>query len=164
MTGVKPSTSEGAGREEHLMDIHSCINFILSNTQNAVYGYFKKRLQAFDITPSQYALLQCLYAQDGLTPSQLAQALRLDTSSITGILGRLEKKGLIDRVYSQEDRRSVRIHLRDEGKALWAQVDRVIEDANATITAGLDQERYEQLLAALTLLEHNTEAAQSEEV
>lgn len=144
------------------MDIHNCINFILSNTQNAVYNYFKRRLQDFDITPSQYALLQRLYVQDGLTPSQLAQELRLDTSSITGILGRLEKKGLIDRVYSQEDRRSVRIHLREEGKALWAQVDRVIEDANARITEGLDAERYDQLLSSLTLLEHNTEAAQGE--
>lgn len=144
------------------MDIHNCINFILSNTQNAVYNYFKKRLQAFDVTPSQYALLQRLYVQDGLTPSQLAQELRLDTSSITGILGRLEKKGLIDRVYSQEDRRSVQIHLREEGRELWAQVDQVIEDANVKITAGLDDEHYGQLLSALTLLERNTQTAQGE--
>lgn len=138
------------------MEINNCINFILSNAQNAVYNYFKKRLSDYDITPSQYALLQCLYAQDGLTPSQLAQALRLDTSSITGILGRLEKKALIERVYSQEDRRSVRIFLREEGKALWAQVDRVIEDANAKITSGLDEDHYAQFLSSLSLIEHNT--------
>ena len=138
------------------MEFHSCINFILSNTQNAVYNYFKRALQQYDITPSQYALLQCLHAQDGLTPSQLAQALRLDTSSITGVLSRLEKKGLIDRVYNQEDRRSVSIHLRDEGNALWAQVDRVIDAANAKITQGLDQEHYEQFLSALAIIEGNT--------
>ena len=113
------------------MDIHSCINFILSNTQNAVNNYFKRELQEYDITPSQYALLQCLCTQAGLTPSQLAQELRLDTSSITVILSRLEKKGLIDRVYNQEDRRSVSIHLREEGRSLWSQVDRVIDEANA---------------------------------
>ena len=138
------------------MEFHSCINFILSNAQNAVYNYFKRALQQFDITPSQYALLQCLHAQDGLTPSQLAQALRLDTSSITGVLSRLEKKGLIDRVYNQEDRRSVSIHLRDEGNTLWAQVDRVIDAANAKITQGLDQEHYEQFLSALAIIEGNT--------
>ena len=138
------------------MEINSCINFILSNAQNAVHNYFKRKLQDYDITPSQYSLLHCLYVQDGLTPSQLAQALRLDTSSITGILGRLEKKGLIDRVYSQEDRRSVSIHLREEGKALWLQVDRVIEEANAKITSGLDTERYAQFLSSLEIIEHNT--------
>ena len=135
------------------MDIHSCINFILSNTQNAVNNYFKRELQEYDITPSQYALLQCLCTQDGLTPSQLAQELRLDTSSITGILSRLEKKGLIDRVYNQEDRRSVSIHLREEGRSLWSQVDRVIDEANAKITNGLDPEHYAQFLSALSMIE-----------
>ena len=74
------------------MEINSCINFILSNAQNAVQNYFKRELQQYDITPSQYALLQCLHTQDGLTPSQLAQALRLDTSSITGVLSRLAQQ------------------------------------------------------------------------
>ena len=139
------------------MEFHSCINFILSNTQNAVYNYFKRALQQYDITPSQYALLQCLHAQDGLTPSQLAQALRLDTSSITGVLSRLEKKGLIDRIYSQEDRRSVSIHLREEGKAFWDQVDQAIEAANEQVTRGLDAEHYAQFLDALALIERNTQ-------
>ena len=40
------------------MEINSCINFILSNAQNAVQNYFKRELQQYDITPSQYALLQ----------------------------------------------------------------------------------------------------------
>ena len=120
------------------METRDCINFILSNTQNAVYSYFKKKLQEFDITPSQYSLLSCLRSQDGQTPSQLAQSLRLDTSSITGILSRTEKKELIGRSYSQEDRRSVSIHLRPEGAALLSQVDRVIEEANAKITRGFD--------------------------
>lgn len=138
------------------MEINSCINFILTNAQNAVHNYFKRQLQDYDITPSQYALLHCLHVQDGLTPSQLAQALRLDTSSITGILGRLEKKGLIDRIYSQEDRRSVSIHLRDEGKALSTQVDRVIEEANAKILDGLDPKLYQQFLSVIYFIEQNT--------
>lgn len=138
------------------MEINSCINFILTNAQNAVHNYFKRQLQDYDITPSQYALLHCLHVQDGLTPSQLAQALRLDTSSITGILGRLEKKGLIDRIYSQEDRRSVSIHLRDEGKALSTQVDRVIEDANTKILDGLDPKLYQQFLSVIYFIEQNT--------
>lgn len=85
------------------------------------------------------------------------QALRLDTSSITGVLSRLEKKGLIDRIYSQEDRRSVSIHLREEGKALWDQVDQVIEAANEKVTRGLDADHYAQFLDALSLIEHNTQ-------
>lgn len=139
------------------METSDCINFILSNAQNAVYSYFKKRLQEFDITPSQYSLLSCLRSQDGQTPSQLAQALKLDTSSITGILSRTEKKDLIGRSYSQEDRRSVSIYLRPEGSALLNQVDRVIEEANAKITRGFDSKHYEQFLTYLSMIESNTQ-------
>lgn len=139
------------------METRDCINFILSNTQNAVYSYFKKKLQEFDITPSQYSLLSCLRTQDGQTPSQLAQAMKLDTSSITGILGRTEKKDLIGRSYSQEDRRSVFIHLRPEGAALLSQVDRVIEEANAKIIRGFDPQHYEQFLTYLSMIENNTQ-------
>ena len=138
------------------MESNDCINFILSNTQNAVYNYFKRKLQEYDATPSQYELLRCLWKQDGLTPSQLAQAMHLDTSSITGILGRLEKKNLIDRVYSQEDRRSVSIYLREEGKQLWNQIDHVIDEANEKIISGLSKKDYEQFLAFLMLIEQNT--------
>ena len=139
------------------MEISDCINFILSNTQNAVFSYFKKRLQEFDVTPSQYSLLSCLRSQDHQTPSQLAQAMKLDTSSITGILSRMEKKDLIGRSESQEDRRSVSIYLLPEGRALLEQVDQVIEEANAKITRGLDSTHYEQLRSYLTIIENNTQ-------
>jgi len=138
------------------MESNDCINFILSNTQNAVYNYFKRRLQDYDTTPSQYELLRCLWKHDGLTPSQLAQAMHLDTSSITGILGRLEKKNLISRVYSQEDRRSVSIYLREEGKQLWSQIDHVIDEANAKIISGFNEKDYSQFLSYLTMIENNT--------
>ena len=40
------------------MEVNECINFMLTSTQNAVFNYFKRRLQDFDTTPSQYALLR----------------------------------------------------------------------------------------------------------
>ena len=137
------------------MEMNDCINSILSNTQNTVYNYFKRKLQEYETTPSQYTLLRCLWKQDGLTPSQLAQALRLDTSTVTGILGRLEKKGLIVRNYNPEDRRSVSIHLCEGGKVLWKQIDQAIDEANAKILSGIDQESYSQFLACLSVMEKN---------
>ena len=61
-------------------------------------------------------------------------------------------------MYSQEDRRSVSIHLREEGKALWHQVDKVIEEANEKITRGLDADHYEQFLSYLNLIESNSQS------
>ena len=65
------------------MQLNECINFMLTNVQNAVFLCFKKQLQQFNVTPIQYALLKCLWDEDEQAPSQLAQHLCLDSSTVT---------------------------------------------------------------------------------
>ena len=81
--------------------------------------------------------------------------MHLDTSSITGMLGRLEAKGLIERTYSQEDRRSVQVSLCDEGKVLWNKLNSVIEDANRVVQAGITPAEYAKLAEQLRHIEQN---------
>ena len=145
------------------MEVNEYINFMLTRTQNAVFNYFKRRLQDFDTTPSQYALLRCLWKQEVQTPSQLAHELHLDTSTITGMRGRLEKKGLIERTYNQEDRRSVHVRLREEGKVLWEQIDRVIDEANEEVLRGIPAEDAAKLRQQLLLIEANAKECLSAE-
>ena len=93
------------------MQLHDCINFQLTNVQKSVFTYFKDSLAKFDVTPSQYALMSLLWDGEELSPSHIAQELDLDASSITGLLNRMESKELIQRIYSDEDRRGVTIVL-----------------------------------------------------
>ena len=144
------------------MEINSCINFILSNAQNAVHNYFKRQLQDYEITPSQYALLHCLYVQDGLTPSQLAQALRLDTSSITGILGRLEKKGLIARESVEHDARCKRIVLTDKADAIVADLKANGDRVERLLVGGFSDGEKAALRDYVARMRANIERAQRE--
>lgn len=137
------------------MELYDCINFRLNNAQNAVFAYFKDRLSIYELTPIQYALLKCLWKEDLQTPTQLAQTLRLDGSSITGILDRLEKKDLIQRVYGQLDRRSIQIHLLPGGAALQKPVEETIQDANEKVLAGIDPTAYEIFQQQLSIIEAN---------
>ena len=118
---------------------------MLSNTKNAVFLYFKKELQQFDITPIQYSLLACLWQEDQQTPSQLAQELCLDTSTVTGLLARLESKELLVRTFCQEDRRRIIVCLTEAGRALQSPIEALIERANAQVTAGLSPQEVETL-------------------
>lgn len=122
------------------MQLNECINFLMTNAQNAVLSYFKQSLKPYNITPIQYALLKCLWDKDGLTPSQLANLLSLDSSTITGILDRVENKGYVKRTYSPYDRRSITIYLTPEGKALQRPIEKVIEDSNAAVMKDMDPE------------------------
>ena len=142
-------------REGHFVELQECINFELISVQNAVFNYFKGKLAPLDVTPIQYALLKCLWTEDLQTPTQLAQTLRLDTSSITGILARLEKKELIERVYNRQDRRSIHVHLLESGAALQKPIETIIEESNREITAGIAPEDYRKFRQLLDVIESN---------
>lgn len=119
------------------MELNECINFILESTRNAVHTLFKDRLATFGVTPIQYSLLKCLWKTDMQTPTQLAQALRIDASTVTGVIERLERKTFVERIYSEKDRRSVHVCLKPEGAALKRDVEAAILEANAEVLAPL---------------------------
>ena len=125
------------------MKLQDCINFILTNAQNTVFTYFKHELSGLDVTPIQYATLKCLWEEDGQMPSQLAETLCLDSSTVTGILSRLEDKKLIRRDFRTDDRRKVVVHLTSEGSALENPINDIIERLNKEVTEGLSAEDME---------------------
>ena len=127
------------------MQLNECINFMLTNVQNVVFLCFKKQLQQYNVTPIQYALLKCLWDEDEQAPSQLAQRLYLDSSTVTGIMSRLEEKALIVREYSKTDRRRIIVCLTDAGRALQKPIEARIEETNRLVTQGLSAQEQRQL-------------------
>ncbi|WP_298018959.1 MarR family winged helix-turn-helix transcriptional regulator [uncultured Dysosmobacter sp.] len=140
------------------MELNECINFQLNNAQNAVFHYFKLMLAPYDVTPIQYALLKCLWTEDMQPPTQLAQTLQLDTSTVSGLLDRLEKKGLIERIYNTQDRRGIHVHLMNSGAALQGPIEETIMAANKEITAGINPEDLERFRLQLKVIENNAKA------
>lgn len=122
------------------MELYDCINFILNRVQNSVNSHFKAKLQPFGVTPIQYSILKCLWTQDMQMPSQLAQTLQVDASTITGVIERLENKQLVVRLYSREDRRSVCVCLTEKGRTLQSSIEAVIREANLEVTRGMRPE------------------------
>ena len=137
------------------MKLQECINFLLTNAQNTVFTYFKRELACLDVTPIQYATLKCLWEENGQMPSQLAESLNLDSSTVTGILGRLEDKGLIKRSFRMDDRRKVIVHLTDSGKALEQPVNTIIERLNAEVTEGLSADDMDVFHHHLKIISEN---------
>ena len=142
-------------KEENVVELYECINFILNRTQSAVHVYFKEKLTPFDVTPIQYSLLKCLWDNDMQTPTILAQALQMDTSTVTGLIERLERKNLVTREYSMEDRRSICVRLTPEGKSLQTGVEATIQQANLETMRGLTDEQINSFKRACALIQDN---------
>jgi len=140
------------------LTLSECINFLLNSSQNAVSLYLKQELQQFNVTPAQYALLKCLWEKNEQTPSQLATALHLDSSTITGILARLEEKKLVSRNFCATDRRRIIVCLTDEGWKLQPPIEELIDRVNESVTVNIPRDELLYLKDQLRLITRNAES------
>lgn len=140
------------------MELFECVNFTLTRAQNSVFNYFKSRLAPLDVTPVQYAVLKCLWDNGDQYPTQIAQAICLDTSTVTGILDRMEKKGLLERVHSDTDRRAVSIHIKQAGLDLRGDIESAVQLANDAVLDGIDKRHWAGLQEDLDKIVANVEA------
>ena len=72
----------------------------------------------YGLTSPQLICLKKLSDQKGMTPGGLAREVHLSHATVTGILNRLEKKGLVQRTRSTADGRSYLIQLTDSGLSM----------------------------------------------
>lgn len=78
-----------------------------------------RHIRSMRLTPSQFDVIATLGDTDGMTCSDLSAATLVTKGTLTGVLDRLEAKGLISRDGVKGDRRCIRIRLTDKGEALF---------------------------------------------
>jgi DNA-binding MarR family transcriptional regulator len=93
-------------------------------------GLFSTASRRLRLTPQQAQLL--CFAQH-LQPSfgELATLLHCDKTNITGLVDRLQRRGLLTREPDPNDRRMTRVHLTPQGEAVTGQFQQAI---NTTLT------------------------------
>jgi DNA-binding MarR family transcriptional regulator len=115
------------------MKLEECINFLLTKTQQKVHQLAKARFAPYHVTPVQYMVLYKLWEQDEQSISDLSEKVHLDTSTMTGVLDRLEKNILVERKPSQNDRRVNLICLTVGGKQLETVLRKEMEEVNKIV-------------------------------
>jgi MarR family transcriptional regulator, lower aerobic nicotinate degradation pathway regulator len=114
-----------------------------------VQGTLERRAGEHGISLIQTRLLGILRDRKP-TMNELAQLLGLDKSSTSGLVDRAERRGLVRRLPSQIDRRSVRVSLTVEGRALVQAVAHDFDQDIAAIVAPLDPAERATLTALLS--------------
>jgi MarR family transcriptional regulator, 2-MHQ and catechol-resistance regulon repressor len=90
---------------------------------------------AFDLTLAQLDVLVTLAQAEGasLNCSEIAEKTLITKGGITGILDRLEARGMVRRVHSREDRRSVLIQLSAKGVEIFRKLYPELQRHNRTL-------------------------------
>jgi len=121
----------------------------LRQISRAVDLHSRELLQRIGLTAPQVAALKALSRLQPVTIGGLARAIHLSQATLTGIVRRLENRGLATRTRSGTDRRSVVVELTAEGK-------RVVESAPSLLHERFHREfekleDWEQTLVLSTL-------------
>lgn len=111
------------------------------------------------LTESQTRVLEALEEFGPLTHSKLADKLQKTGGNITLVIDNLEKRSLVERVRSRQDRRSVEVHLTRRGRRLIRRVYprwmREIAEEMSALTAA-EQEELSRLCRKLGQAEAGT--------
>jgi DNA-binding MarR family transcriptional regulator len=107
----------------------------LRRITRAIELYSHDVQRSFGLTGPQLWTLKNLQRDGPLSPNQLAASLAVDQSSVSGLLRRLEGKGLVTRTRVAEDQRSVRIDLTPDGRSV---ARRAPEAAQGRLLHGLN--------------------------
>ncbi|HTM81493.1 MarR family transcriptional regulator [Asticcacaulis sp.] len=101
---------------ELLLENQIC--FAVYSAAHAFAQAYKPHLDPMGLTYPQYLVMLLLWEQDGRSVNALGQPLHLDSGTLTPLLKRMEKAGLVTRQRDAKDERIMRIHLTDHGRAL----------------------------------------------
>jgi MarR family transcriptional regulator, organic hydroperoxide resistance regulator len=94
------------------------IGYKVKLVSQLMYRDFLERLEPYGLTPFHYLVLCCLWEEDGLCASAIADKLGQLGATLTGVVDRMEERKLVYRERDPEDRRMIRIWLTSEGERL----------------------------------------------
>jgi DNA-binding MarR family transcriptional regulator len=110
--------------------------FLVRRLHQIHLALFAEECSAFNVTPVQYSLMTVLAERPGLEQLDLANEIGVDRTTIGDVLVRMERRGLLRRVVSPQDRRAKLVRLTAKGAKLHhAMADAVQRTHDRTLEA-----------------------------
>lgn len=128
------------------------IIFSIRKLMQAGEFYTKELNKKYQVSSPQLNCLLSLYENGPLPPSQIAKHIMVKSSTVTGIVDRLEQKGLVKRFRNSPDRRIITIELTDSGKNLAKHAPPPIQQKIIDGLKKLSKDELDQIIFSLTKL------------
>jgi DNA-binding MarR family transcriptional regulator len=123
--------------------------FLLSQVGVHASRRFAERLEAIDLQPPLFRVMNVVDASEGLSQQAIGEAIRAPASRMVTIVDELERRGLVERRPNPDDRRVHALHLTPAGRRLLARGRRIAKEHEAELTKGMSKADRERLVALL---------------
>ena len=133
------------------MESNYTINSLLSEIIHLQFNRSHKLFEEYGLHPGQVPLLLCLYDEDGLSQSILASKLHVKPSTITVMIQRRERSGMLFKQIDQHDKRICRTFLTQKGYTTCKALKELYEQNEALYKKNLSVE--EQIIFKRLLMQ-----------
>lgn len=99
-------------------EIGKSVGYLLARAKNTLSQGVEQEVSSLDMTQAQASCLMMLAKGEATTVTDLARNLNTDAGSVTRLLSRMEKRGLIARTRRDDDRRVVDLSITPAGNAM----------------------------------------------
>lgn len=137
------------------MDLQDLIGYLIHRTDLKMTNYFTNRLKPYGVTPEQWSIISILSSEKGTTQKELAEGIDKNQTTVVRMIQSMERKGLVKKIYNEQDRRSHHLLLTEKGHEVKKAILPVVMDAHQTVTKQLSDEEIQQLKLLLNKLFHS---------
>ncbi|MGG4453771.1 MarR family winged helix-turn-helix transcriptional regulator [Brevibacillus porteri] len=132
---------------------HSASHVMKMHRQNVEF-----LIQKYDVYPGQPILLMRLIEKDGMIQRELARKIGVKPATLTVMINRMAKSGLVERREDERDQRISRVYLTDKGRMATKHVKEVLRVIEENCFIGFSEEEKDVLRGLLDRMHSNLQA------
>ena len=121
------------------------IGAYIGRARRTIVEAIDRELAPLDISHAQWIVIMLLGDGAASTASELCKVLIYDPGAMTRLLDRLEKKGVLRRARTRDDRRTVRLELTAGGKKLYPRIVEALVQVFNRLLHGFSKSEVHQL-------------------
>lgn len=133
-------------------DRQASVGWLLNVAANQAAKKFDLELKKQGFTRALWPALMCLWEEEGVTQSDISKKSKIENSTTTRILDKLVKMELVERRDDPNSRRTFRIYLTDEGRALKKVLLPIPVAVNEELMSPLAADEQQELIRLLQKL------------
>lgn len=139
-----------------MMNFEEDIAFAITIASKEIADSFNNVVLSYGVTRSQCVAMYYISKSESITQKDLASYMHIRESTMTGLLDRLQRDGLIERKVNSEDMRKKSIYLSQKGKKKLREIEDIAIDFVKCSESDLSEEDIRKFKEIITKMENST--------
>lgn len=128
---------------------------LIHDVAHSLRKLIDRKVEPYNLTRAKWLALGVLDRHDGLSLTELADAIEIGNASIGRLVDRLEARGFVTRKADPEDRRTVRIYIKDTARPKLQELENISAGIREQALSGISKDDHKKLIDLLREIKSN---------